>query len=105
MFSAPGPEDAALSDEQGYARWLSARQGDWESLCRHCGACCGALEDPCQHLFMTPEGRSCCLVYPARIGPHRTVAGKLFTCVHVRQKLGTSWPGDEHCGYKKGAAL
>ncbi len=89
-----------MSDQQRYDTWLATRQEDWEARCRHCGACCGAFEDPCVHLVMTPEGHSRCLVYPARLGPHKTVGGRPFTCVHVRQKLGTSWPGDARCGYK-----
>ena len=88
-------------EEQAYQAWLFTRQQDAEALCRHCGACCGAWEDPCVHLLISPEGRSSCNIYTDRFGLRKTVAGHSFTCVPVRVKLGTSWPGDERCGYKR----
>ncbi len=87
-------------DEQAYHTWLATRQQDAEALCRHCGACCGALEDPCAHLVMS-DGHSSCSIYADRFGLRKTVAGRPFTCVPVREKLGASWPGDERCGYKR----
>ena len=91
----------STSDETAYQAWLSTRQEDAEGLCRHCGACCGALEDPCAHLVMSPEGRSSCSIYSTRFGLRKTVSDRSFTCVPVRDKLGVSWPGDERCGYKR----
>ncbi|MEI8011378.1 MAG: hypothetical protein WCI27_02700 [Candidatus Omnitrophota bacterium] len=93
-----------MPDQGRYDAWLSTRQDDWESRCRHCGTCCGAFDDPCRHLDMTAGGSYRCLVYPDRFGVRQTVGGQAFICVHIRQKLGTSWPGDAHCGYKKGTA-
>ncbi|MEI6437652.1 MAG: hypothetical protein WCO69_02745 [Candidatus Omnitrophota bacterium] len=81
--------------------WLSAKQNDWESLCRNCGACCGAFEDPCEHLHIGEGGKSSCLVYENRLGPQKTVSGHTFCCVNIREKFGQSWPGDLHCGYGK----
>jgi hypothetical protein len=88
-------------DQLEYARWLEKKQQQWDMLCRHCGACCGAFEDPCAHLMMTPEGKSSCKVYMTRLGLQKTVSGVVFDCVSIRQKMGDSWPGDEQCPYKK----
>ncbi len=71
-----------------------------EALCLHCGACCGAFEDPCEHLVILPEGKSHCNIYEHRFGPHQCVSGAAHFCVPIRQKIGHSWPGDERCGYK-----
>ncbi|MBF0486404.1 MAG: hypothetical protein HQL16_07825 [Candidatus Omnitrophica bacterium] len=87
-------------DNHSYEVWLASKERDAESLCRHCGACCGAKEDPCEHLVFLSDGKSSCRVYPNRLGPQRTVSGKAMTCIPIRQKRGVSWPGDESCGYK-----
>ncbi|MBF0331670.1 MAG: hypothetical protein HQL17_07005 [Candidatus Omnitrophica bacterium] len=90
-----------MSESESYQNWLSSKEHDKESLCLNCGACCGVFEDPCEHLMMTPEGKSHCRVYATRFGPHRSVSGESLYCVPIRQKIGHSWPGDERCGYKK----
>ena len=82
-------------------RWLENKEREWEALCANCGACCGALEDPCANLVKDPKGRFSCRDYAGRLGLQTTVRGQLCKCVPIREKLGTSWPGDEHCGYKK----
>ncbi len=82
-------------------QWLAVKEDEWESLCCHCGACCGAFEDPCEHLFIGLDKKSCCLVYENRIGPQKTVSGQSFNCVNIRQKFGQSWPGDIHCAYNR----
>ncbi|MFH0754983.1 MAG: hypothetical protein V2A70_10505 [Candidatus Omnitrophota bacterium] len=89
-----------MSENISYQQWLSSKENDRESLCCHCGACCGVFEDPCAQLVMTPEGKSRCRVYLTRFGPQKTIGGQVFTCIPIRQKMGTSWPGDERCGYK-----
>ena len=86
--------------QKSLQHWLSAKQKEWELLCRNCGACCGALEDPCQHLHIGPEGKSTCLVYETRLGPQKTVSGQSFNCVGIREKMGQSWLGDARCPYK-----
>jgi len=75
---------------------------EWEERCTHCGACCGALEDPCEHLQKDLDGKCCCTVYERRFGKWHTVSGKELTCVPIRDKIaqGHSWPGDEHCDYR-----
>jgi len=91
----------AVSDESLYQHRLSAQESEWEALCRNCGACCGAFEDPCEHLKMSADGKSSCAVYADRFGLHRTVSGEPLRCIPIREKLGMSWPGDERCGYKR----
>ncbi len=82
--------------------WLSAKQNEWESRCRNCGACCGAFEDPCVHLHFGEKGKSSCLVYETRLGPQKTVSGQSFNCVNIREKFGQFWPGGQSCAYKIG---
>jgi uncharacterized cysteine cluster protein YcgN (CxxCxxCC family) len=83
-------------------QWLFRKDQEWESLCTNCGACCGSKEDPCENLAFTPDGRSYCRVYAARFDrEHRTISGAPVRCVPIRNKLHSSWPGDEACGYKK----
>lgn len=82
---------------------MSAKHNEWEQRCHRCGACCGAFDDPCENLRQTSNGQFFCAVYENRFGLWHTVAGKELTCVPIRNKLaqGHSWPGDEHCGYKR----
>ena len=90
------------SQEKRYEQWHDIQQERWESLCGRCGACCGVTEgDPCEHLRGNKKGEYCCSIYENRFGEHRTVSGKIFKCVPIRQILHMSWPGDECCGYKK----
>ena len=81
-----------MSDVNSYQNWLSLREHQSESLCRHCGACCGAEEDPCEHLHISPEGKSSCKVYATRLGPQKTLSGRMFNCISIRHKMGESWP-------------
>ena len=90
-----------MSDDPLYQSWLSSQACDAESLCRNCGACCGAFEDPCEHLAAGPDGKFLCKIYPTRLGPQKTVTGHTFTCVLIREKAGETWPGHERCGYKR----
>ena len=92
-----------MSDLDRYQQLLQEQHREWEARCTHCGVCCGALEDPCENLRKSSSGKYFCSVYERRLGTWRTVSGKSFECVMIRDKLarGESWPGDEHCGYKK----
>jgi len=91
-----------MKEEERYRRFLSKKEEQWESLCSMCGACCGALDDPCENLEKTSLGQYFCRVYARRFGIWRTKSGQEIKCVPIREKLarGESWPGDEHCGYK-----
>lgn len=85
-----------------YTQHQLHQEKEWEARCTMCGACCGALDDPCENLRKTETGRYFCSVYARRFGKWRTVSGKELVCVSICEKLakGESWPGDEHCGYK-----
>ncbi|MDE2027884.1 MAG: hypothetical protein KGK03_06560 [Candidatus Omnitrophica bacterium] len=89
-------------DLERYNQWIDTKNLEWEGLCHRCGACCGALEDPCENLRKDPSGKYYCVVYEHRFGQWHTVSGKLLTCVPISRKLaqGHSWPGDGECGYK-----
>ena len=85
-----------------YEEWQAIQEDRWESLCGRCGSCCGSRDgDPCEHLRGAKYGEYYCGIYGNRFGLHKTVSGKLFECVHIRQILHRPWPGDGCCGYKK----
>jgi hypothetical protein len=88
-------------DDQKYRLWLESREKAQDAACLRCGACCGAMDDPCEHLYREETGTYACHVYETRLGEHRTLSGKTFRCVPIREKKGQSWPGDEQCGYKQ----
>ena len=92
-----------MTDLEHYNAWMGFKANEWEARCTRCGACCGALDDPCENLRQDPKGKFYCSVYERRFGQWHTVSGKKLTCVPIREKIaqGHSWPGDEQCGYKK----
>jgi uncharacterized cysteine cluster protein YcgN (CxxCxxCC family) len=92
-----------MEEKKNYQSYLKQKEIEWEAQCTMCGACCGALHDPCENLIQTSSGTYLCQVYTHRFGTWKTVSGKEFKCVPIREKLAKneSWPGDEHCGYKK----
>ena len=94
-------------DLDRYNDWMIAKANEWEAKCTHCGACCGAWDDPCENLRHAANGKYYCAVYDRRFGPWHTVSGKELTCVPIREKIaqGHSWPGDGHCGYKKAESI
>lgn len=73
----------------------------YESLCRRCGVCCGAGEvDPCAKLNDLGGGVYMCADYAHRLGPQKTVSGREFNCVMVKEVLkhdGTL----RDCAYRK----
>jgi len=84
-----------------YIEYQLKKEIEFERLCKRCGNCCGAKEDPCVHLVFDANGKSFCSIYNNRIGLHKTRSGKDFRCVMIRQILNTDWPGSQHCAYKK----
>jgi hypothetical protein len=72
-------------DEVAYLQKQEEELIKYEALCRRCGACCGAFDgDPCEHLKKDESGKYFCPVYDQRIGVHKTVSGKQFACVPIR---------------------
>ncbi|HPN56904.1 MAG TPA: hypothetical protein PLD92_08655 [Candidatus Omnitrophota bacterium] len=86
--------------ERDYICFQKEQQRRWESLCLRCGACCGAFDgDPCEHLQSESSGRFFCRIYEERFGIRKTVGGRLFRCLPIREILHDSWPGREACAY------
>jgi len=70
----------------------------FESLCRRCGQCCGALDDPCEELVKVERDKYFCKSYENRLGRKRTLSGAVFSCVPIREHIekGTLRPS---CAY------
>ncbi|MBF0478537.1 MAG: hypothetical protein HQL26_03555 [Candidatus Omnitrophica bacterium] len=91
-------------DEHNYLLQQKQQAEQWEAICKNCGACCGLAEhDPCENLrpSKTERGKYFCSDYTNRFGPHKTIHGKSFICVPIRDILNEFWPGDRKCAYKK----
>jgi hypothetical protein len=94
-------EDKIAGQEVGrYQAYLEKKDASWEGLCRRCGACCGAFEDPCRNLACDEHRNFYCTDYANRFGPQRSCAGREFTCVPIRQVLHNHWNHDHLCAYK-----
>jgi uncharacterized cysteine cluster protein YcgN (CxxCxxCC family) len=71
--------------EEAYKKKLEEAEAQREALCLRCGSCCGAYDiDACVNLEKLIEGTYTCKVYPRRLGLQKTVSGKTFTCVPIR---------------------
>lgn len=81
-----------------YAKYQDEKLDEHEALCKRCGACCGAGNDPCTDLRKDKDGRYYCKSYDNRIGQHLTVSGKQFTCIPIRDVLLYAPPSLD-CGY------
>jgi len=83
-----------------YQKYLENKHFEYDNLCKHCGACCGANDgDPCENLLKNEKGLYYCKVYANRLGLQKTVSGKIFTCVPIKEiiKFGAEYPG---CTYR-----
>jgi hypothetical protein len=91
-----------MDDTNAYREHMEQSQQGWEERCCRCGACCGAFEDPCEHLIRGAQGAYSCAMYASRLaGVHRSQAGKEFKCVPIREILHKHWKNDHLCAYKK----
>ncbi|MDD5495776.1 MAG: hypothetical protein PHP46_01590 [Candidatus Omnitrophica bacterium] len=91
---------SAMTDELLYIRKQEEAELTHEALCHRCGFCCGAKNDPCLNLAEDASGRYYCKVYDNRIGSQKTVSGKSFSCVPIRDVL-TYFTPNPDCGYVK----
>jgi len=59
----------------------------FEGICKHCGECCGSRDgDSCANLATdTATGKCFCMNYENRLGPQKTLSGKAFNCVTIRE--------------------
>lgn len=89
-------------DEIQYEQKQTAQFYDHESLCRRCGECCGAGGlDPCAKLKKHMNGEYFCDDYANRHSLQKTVSGRYFTCVDIRDvnRFGVYY---KNCGYNLG---
>ncbi|MDD2703265.1 MAG: hypothetical protein PHC33_04605 [Candidatus Omnitrophica bacterium] len=87
-------------DELVYQRKQQESAEEYESRCRRCGACCGAYDgDPCINLEKAADNRYFCKVYNTRLGLQKTISGKSFTCVLIRENLKISPLSFSCCPY------
>lgn len=76
-------------DSKKYLKYTSLKESEFEAVCKKCGQCCGALDDPCRNLVKLPGGGTYfCRDYMNRLGPQKTVSGKEFNCVSIRTHIG-----------------
>lgn len=88
-------------DDTAYGKKQDEAMAGYESLCRRCGACCGAGgPEPCSNLKKAPSGGYYCASYRDRLGIQFTVSGNPFTCVTIRDVIPYGLPY-ENCGYAK----
>ncbi|MDD5504069.1 MAG: hypothetical protein PHV77_02000 [Candidatus Omnitrophica bacterium] len=74
-------------DTDNYAAYLELKEKEHESLCLRCGRCCGIPDDPCAHLEKIGESVYACNTYANRLGRRKTISGKEFTCVHIKELI------------------
>ncbi|MBF0493524.1 MAG: hypothetical protein HQL28_00145 [Candidatus Omnitrophica bacterium] len=72
---------------QDYEEYLANKFSEFESLCKKCGMCCGAGDDPCFFLSKNPDGTYFCRIYKTRLGERETISGKKFRCVEIRENI------------------
>lgn len=85
--------------DPGYSQKLAELEECHEALCRRCGSCCGLFDgDPCENLKEGGPGLYYCSIYDNRFGTHKTVSGKTFTCVPIRELLKFDLPYNK-CAY------
>jgi uncharacterized cysteine cluster protein YcgN (CxxCxxCC family) len=88
-------------DDRAYIETQDKAAAEYESLCRRCGTCCGAQGgDPCANLKEDAAGNYRCVNYGVRLGVQKTVSGRQFTCVPIRDVLKFGIPYDG-CGYRR----
>ncbi|NQT23196.1 MAG: hypothetical protein HQ579_07150 [Candidatus Omnitrophica bacterium] len=90
-----------MGDNISYQKILENEYVDYEKTCKRCGACCDVNDcDPCKKLIKDKDGLCYCGIYDNRIGPQKTISGKDFTCVLIRnvKKFGAAPTG---CAYKQ----
>ena len=87
-------------DAAKYDNYLQDKEEDFEAICRRCGECCGADDDPCLSLVRKRDGTYFCNNYENRLEYQRTVSGKVFKCVSIRDHIakGSLKPGCAYVG-------
>ncbi len=71
-----------------YQSCLAKYDVEYEKMCKRCGACCGTRDnDPCENLKKDHDGLFFCTQYSERLGVQKTISGKSFICVPIRNLL------------------
>ncbi|RKY42590.1 MAG: hypothetical protein DRP85_02330 [Candidatus Makaraimicrobium thalassicum] len=86
-------------DAERYEKYRLKKEEEFESICKRCGECCGALDDPCRNLVRLDDGAYFCRDYANRFGPQMTVSGNTFTCVPIREHISKSTLR-QNCAYR-----
>jgi len=73
-------------DDRRYEDRQKERFERYEGACKRCGECCGSADgDPCANLSKDiATGKYFCKAYNDRLGPQRTVSGRIFNCAPIR---------------------
>lgn len=65
----------------------------YEAMCARCGECCGAYDgDPCSSLDKAVDGKYYCRDYANRGGTQKTISGRSFSCVPIRELINFEVP-------------
>lgn len=87
-------------DNKFYEDRLEEQNAAYEALCRRCGECCGGQgTDPCSNLVKLEDGRCHCKIYDTRLGLQKTLSGRVFMCINIRDviKSGTHYNNCPYC--------
>lgn len=78
-----------MKNIRAYYKYQQQKEDEFESMCKRCGACCGAYDgDPCALLAFDPAlNVYYCTDYENRLGTQKTVSGKSFECVSILENL------------------
>ena len=65
----------------------------YEGLCVRCVECCGVYDgDPCTNLAKDDQSKYFCKIYDNRSGTQKTISGKSFNCVPIRDLIELDLP-------------
>lgn len=93
------------TDDLKYSEKEERDLKEFEALCRRCGNCCGAYDgDFCLNLVDEGNGTYRCKVYDRRVGNQKTISGKVFFCVPIRELIPHGLPYSK-CGYSRCKAV
>ena len=89
-------------DDVQYTNHQKEQFERFEGMCKHCGECCGSQDgDPCVNLGRDADtGKYYCKIYENRFGPQKTLSGKMFNCVPIRDVINRSLL-KPNCAYSK----
>jgi len=87
-------------DVRSYEKQARKKEEEFESVCTRCGECCGSLDDSCQKLMRLDNGTYFCSDYTNRLVQQKTISGKFFTCIAIREHIAQDTLR-QNCAYRK----